>query len=85
MATGLSDAEVTDKKTAKDYIKSADSDLKQIRKLAAKPHQRWFGIGPKKKLTNNDRQLRSILERNEVSKRATGMKMLRQQSRKSGR
>lgn len=65
---------------ADSLIKSADRKLKRIRKLGAKPEERYFGIGPKKgPLSTNERLEKQALERTEVEDRAKGMRMKRQQ------
>jgi hypothetical protein len=64
-------------------IKEADSQLKEIRKLGAKPEQRWFGIGPKKgPLSTNDRLRMKFLSDNELKNRSEGMKLKREAKRK---
>jgi len=78
---------MAENKSAEDYIKSADRKLKRIRQLGAKPNQRYFLIGPKKgPLSQNERLEKQALERTEVTDRATGMRMKREQkSRNTGR
>jgi hypothetical protein len=72
---------------ANELIKGADRKLKRIRKLGAKPEQRWFGIGPKKgPLSTNEQIEKRALERTEVEDRAEGMRLKRElKSRKTSR
>lgn len=63
---------------AKELLSSADRRLKDIRKLAAKPEQRRFLVGPKKKVTQMDTLRMRELQRGEQEDRAAGMKLLRE-------
>lgn len=73
-------------KNADELISTADKQLKEIRKLGAKPEQRWFGIGPKKgPLNQNDRLLKRTLEQKELENRSQGMKMKREAKRSKAR
>jgi hypothetical protein len=71
---------------AETFIKGADERLEGIRKLGAKPEQRYFGIGPKKgPLNQNDQLLKKELERNELSMRSEGMRLKRNKTRSTSR
>lgn len=66
------------RRSSEENIKFADRDLKEIRKLGAKPEQRYFGIGPKKgPLSENDKQYKRQLEQRELTNRAVGMRQRR--------
>lgn len=64
------------------WLKAADERLGEIRKLGAKPETRYFGIGPKKKYTQQDRLLMKELSRNELNFRSTGMRKRRKETGK---
>lgn len=71
-------------KTADEYIASADQKLNRIRELGAKPEERYLGIGPKKRLDQNERLEQQLLTRNELQDRAKGMKLKREERAKAG-
>jgi hypothetical protein len=62
------------------FIKAADERLGEIRKLGAKPETRYFGIGPKKSLSTQDKLRQGVLSQNELSFRSTGMRKRRLES-----
>lgn len=64
------------------WLKAADERLGEIRKLGAKPETRYFGIGPKKKYTQQDRLRMKELSRNELNFRSTGMRKRRKETGK---
>jgi hypothetical protein len=64
------------------WLKAADERLGEIRKLGAKPETRYFGIGPKKKYTQQDRLRMKELSRNELNFRSTGMAKKRKETGK---
>lgn len=65
------------------WIKAADERLSEIRKLGAKPETRYFGIGPKKKHSAQDKLYMNELSRNELNFRSTGMKKRRKETGRS--
>ncbi len=71
-------------KTADEYIASADKKLERIRELGAKSEQRWLAIGPKKRLTPEDRMEQRLLSQNELLDRSRGMQLKRAEREKSG-
>lgn len=63
--------------TSRTYLKQADKKLGDIRELGAKPETRWFGVGPKKKLTQQDSMRQKLLSDNELTLRSKGMALKR--------
>ena len=59
------------------YMKAADERMGEIKRLGAKTEKRYFGLGPKKKLSKDDKQYKSLMEQQNLSMHNKAMELKR--------